>query len=36
MTPLSRKSPLTRLVYDGTVFRIEFYAASNGIIPAED
>lgn len=30
------KSPLTRLVYDGTVFRIEFYVAPNGNIPAED
>ncbi|TKB66774.1 MAG: type II toxin-antitoxin system RelE/ParE family toxin [Nitrospira sp.] len=36
MTPPLRKSPLTRLVYDGTVFRIEFYVAPNGIIPAED
>jgi phage-related protein len=32
----SRKSPLTRLVYDGTVLRIEFYVAPNGTIPAED
>lgn len=30
------KPPVTRLVYDGTVFRIEFYVAPNGIIPAED
>ncbi len=36
MTSPLRKSPLTRLVYDGTVFRIEFYVAPNGIIPAED
>ncbi|HEX5544696.1 MAG TPA: type II toxin-antitoxin system RelE/ParE family toxin [Nitrospira sp.] len=36
MTPPSSKSPLTRLVYDGTVFRIEFYIAPNGIIPAKD
>lgn len=33
--PLS-KSPLTRLVYDGTVLRIEFYVAPNGTIPTED
>ncbi|CUS38989.1 conserved hypothetical protein [Candidatus Nitrospira nitrosa] len=32
----SSKSPLTRLVYDGTVLRIEFYVASNGTVPAED
>lgn len=36
MTQPSSKSPLTRLVYDGTVLRIEFYVASNGTIPAED
>lgn len=36
MKPPSRKSALTRLVYDGTVFRIEFYVTLNGIIPAEN
>jgi len=36
MTHPSSKSPLTRLVYDGTVLRIEFYVAPNGTIPAED
>ncbi len=36
MKPPSRKSPLTQLVYDGTVFRIEFYVAPNGIIPTEN
>lgn len=32
----SSKSPLTRLVYDGRVLRIEFYVAPNGTAPAED
>lgn len=32
----SSKSPLSRLVYKGTVLRIEFYVALNGTIPAED
>jgi phage-related protein len=32
----SSKPPLTRLVYDGAVFRIEFYVAANGSIPAEE
>ncbi len=36
MTHPSSKSKLTRLVYDGTVLRIEFYVAPNGTIPAED
>lgn len=36
MTHPSSKSSLTRLVYDGTVLRIEFYVVSNGTIPAED
>ncbi|MGE3978811.1 MAG: type II toxin-antitoxin system RelE/ParE family toxin [Nitrospira sp.] len=36
MTHPPSKSPLTRLVYDGTVLRIEFYVAPNGNIPAED
>ena len=36
MTHPSSKSPLTRLVYDGTVLRIEFYVAQNGAVPAED
>lgn len=36
MTQPSNKSPLTRLVYDGTLLRIEFYVAPSGIIPAED
>ncbi|MDF0674190.1 MAG: type II toxin-antitoxin system RelE/ParE family toxin [Nitrospira sp.] len=36
MTYPSSKPPLTRLVYDGMVLRIEFYVASNGIMPAED
>lgn len=36
MTHPSGKSPLTRLVYDGTVLRIEFYVAQNGAVPAED
>jgi phage-related protein len=33
--PTSRH-PLTRLVYAGTVFRIEFYVAANGSAPAEE
>lgn len=36
MTHLSGESPLTQLVYDGTVLRIEFYVAPNGTTPAED
>ena len=31
----SGKPPLSRLVYDGAVLRIEFYIASNGTVPAE-
>lgn len=26
----------SRLVYDGTVFQIEFYVAPNGVAPAEE
>jgi hypothetical protein len=29
------KQPLTRLIYDGAVFRIEFYVTPNGAAPAE-
>lgn len=29
------KQPLTRLVYDRAVFRIEFYVTPNGAAPAE-
>ena len=32
----SSKPPLTRLVYDGTVLRIEFYVVPNGTTPAEE
>jgi phage-related protein len=32
----SGKSPSSRLVYDGAVFRIEFYVAPNGTAPAEE
>lgn len=32
----SSKSPLTRLVYDGTALRIESYVVPNGTIPAEE
>lgn len=31
----SGKLPLSRLVYDGAVFRVEFYVALGGIAPAE-
>lgn len=31
----SSKHPLTRLVYDGAVLRLEFYVALNGTVPAE-
>jgi len=33
--PPSKLSP-SRLVYDGAIFRIEFYVAPNGIAPAEE
>ncbi len=36
MTHPSSQSPVTRLVYDGTVLRIEFYVAPHGTIPAEE
>ncbi len=32
----SSKPPLTRLVYDGAVFQIEFYVTPSGTAPAED
>ena len=31
----SSKLPSGRLVYDGAVFRIEFYVAPGGAVPAE-
>lgn len=35
MADSSSKLPSTRLVYDGAVFRIEFYVAPGGAAPAE-
>ena len=35
MTDPSSKLPSSRLVYDGVVFRIEFYIAPSGAAPAE-
>lgn len=35
MAHLSGKQRPTRPVYDGSVFRIEFYVAPNGVVPAE-
>jgi phage-related protein len=32
----SGKPPVSRLVYDGTVFRIECYVTAHGVTPAED
>ncbi len=36
MVHTQRRHPLTRLVYNGAVFRIEFYVASNRAVPAEE
>ena len=36
MAHQSNKPPSTRLVYDGAALRIEFYVASNGVVPAEE
>lgn len=36
MAHQSSKPPSTRLVYDGAALRIEFYVASNGVVPAEE
>ncbi len=35
MADPSSKLPSSRLVYDGAVFRIEFYVAPGGAVPAE-
>mgnify|MGYP007034155631 FL=1 len=35
MADPSSKLPSSRLVYDGAVFRIEFYVAPGGAAPAE-
>lgn len=35
MTYPKHTHPLTRLVYDGAVLRLEFYVAPNGTVPAE-
>jgi phage-related protein len=33
---VSKKNICSKLVYDGEIFRIEFYVAASGIVPAEE